>query len=40
MKMEEVKQIIEDVISEFHGKKTFQSFKADDKSRSSKSENP
>ena len=42
MKMEEVKQIIEDVISEFHGKKTFQSFKADDKSRSrsSKSKNP
>jgi hypothetical protein len=36
MKIEEVKQIIDDVISEFHGKKIFHSFKDDDKSRSSK----
>jgi hypothetical protein len=40
MKIEEVKQIIDDVISEFHEKKTLQSFKADDKSRSSKRDNP
>jgi hypothetical protein len=33
MKIEEVKQIIDDVISEFHEKKILQSVKSDDQSK-------